>query len=162
MNSVASGTRVLIVAPDRALRARLTRVAARIAHVEGCSSFKSARQRLAASRYDLLVTDARLAEYSGIHLVYVAKLAHPTTRAVVYDRAGDLEIAASIHRAGAFFEVAPRLLVTLPAYVNAPLPTTDRRTPTMFDRRLLPRGGRRLGDRQVVKSAIAGVSAAHY
>jgi DNA-binding NtrC family response regulator len=162
MNSVASSTRVLIVGADRALRARLMRVVARIAHVEGCRSFKAARARLAASPYDLLVTDARLAEYSGIHLVYVAKLAHPATRAVVYDRDGDLEIAAVVHRAGAFFEVAPRLLVTLPSYVAAPLPAADRRKATIFDRRLLPRGGRRLGDRQVVRSAIASASPAHY
>jgi hypothetical protein len=162
MNSVASGTRILVVGPDRALRGRLMRLAARLAHVEGCRSFKSARARVAASPYDLLVTDARLAEYSGIHLVYVARLAHPTTRALVYDKDGDFEIAASVHRAGAFFEVAARLLLTLPSYLVAPLPATDRRMPTIFDRRLLPRGGRRLGDRQLVRSATTSASLAHY
>jgi hypothetical protein len=138
------------------------RVAARIAHVEGCRSFTSARARLGTSPYDLVVTDARLCEYSGIHLVYIAKLARPSIRAVVYDNDGDVEIATRVHRAGAFFEIAARLLVTLPSYVIAPLPVADRRIATVPDRRLLPRGGRRLGDRQVARSAITGGAPAHY
>jgi DNA-binding NtrC family response regulator len=162
MNSARFGTRIFIVGRDRALRARLMRVAARTAHADGCGSFKSARARLTASRYDLLVTDARLGAYSGIHLVYLAKLAHPSIRAVVYDKDGDLEIGASVHRSGAFFEVAPRLLLTLRSYIVAPLPATDRRMLTISDRRLLRRGGRRLGDRQVVRSATASAPLAHY
>jgi len=158
MRSVSSSIRVLIVGPDRTLRARLLRVAARNADVEGCRSFKAARTRLQTSPYDLLVTDARLFEYNGIHLVYLARLSHPPTRAIVYDKDGDLAIASSVHRAGAFFEVASRLLVTLPSYVTALLPPADRRTPAVFDRRMMPRGGRRLSDRQV--ASIPAV--AHY
>jgi DNA-binding NtrC family response regulator len=157
MNS-ASDRRVLIVGPDQALRARFTKVAARIAHVDGCRSFKSARARLEGTPYDLLVTDARLSEYNGIHLVYLANVVRASARAVVYDTAGDLGVAADVHRAGAFFEVAPRLLVTLPSYIAASLPPNDRRTPTIFDRRTLPRGGRRLWDRHM----LASPSLAHY
>jgi hypothetical protein len=38
------------------------------------------------------------------------------------------------------------------------LPANDRRTPTVLDRRLLPRGGRRLSDGQT----LAAAPVAHY
>ena len=158
MNSVAPARRVLIVGPDPTLRAGLMTVAARTAYVEGCRSFNSARARLHAKAYDLIVTNARLSEYNGINLVYLSKLVHASARAIVYDRDGDLGVAADVHQAGAFFEVAARLLVTLPSYITAPLPATDRRTPAAFDRRTLSRGGRRLWDRHMLESA----SLVHY
>jgi PleD family two-component response regulator len=151
MNSVAAVKRVLIVGPDRALPAGLMTLAARMAHVEGCDSFKAARAQLEGVFYDLVVTDARLSEYNGLHLVYLAQSAHTAAHAIVYDREGDLGVAADVRRAGAFFEVAARLLVTLPAYLAAPLPPTDRRSPAALDRRRLPRGGRRLWDRHLLE-----------
>ena len=75
MNSVTQARRVLIVGPDPSLRVGLMTVAARTAHVEGCRSFKSARALLDTTAYDLIVTDARLAEYNGVHLVYLSKSA---------------------------------------------------------------------------------------
>jgi DNA-binding NtrC family response regulator len=156
MNSVAPARRVLIVGPHQALRAGLMAVAARTAHVDGCRSFKSARVKLQGPPYDLIVTAARLLEYNGLHLVYLARFAHPSVRAVVYGGDEDLGVAADVHRAGAFFEVAPRLVVTLPAYIAAPLPPTDRRAPAPFDRRSLPRGGRRLWDRHLLERVSVG------
>jgi DNA-binding NtrC family response regulator len=153
MNPVASASRVLVVGSDHSLRSRLVAVAARTAHVDGCPSFRSARLQLETTPYDLIVTDARLSEYNGLHLVYLAKFAHASVRAIVYDREGDLGVAADVHHAGAFFESAPRLLVTLPSYIAAPLPQTDRRAPVSFDRRSLPRGGRRLWDRHLLGHA---------
>jgi DNA-binding NtrC family response regulator len=153
MNPVASASRVLVVGPDHSLRSRLVTVAARTAHVESCPTFKSARLRLETTPYDLIVTDARLSEYNGLHLVYLAKFAHASVRAIVYDREGDVGVAADVHQAGAFFESVPRLLVTLPSYIaaiTATLPQTDRRGPASFDRRSLPRGGRRLWDRHLL------------
>ena len=158
MNSVTHTRRVLIVGPDPSLRVGLMTVAARTSHVEGCRSFKSARALLDTTPYDLIVTDARLSEYNGVHLVYLSKSANPAARAIVYDMDGDFGVAADVHQAGAFFELAPRLLVTLPAYIAAPLPPADRRTPTAFDRRTLPRGGRRLWDRHMLERATL----AHY
>jgi DNA-binding NtrC family response regulator len=154
MNPVASASRVLVVGPDHSLRSRLVAVAARTAHVDGCPSFRSARLQLETTPYDLIVTDARLSEYNGLHLVYLAKFANASVRAVVYDREGDAGVAADVHHAGAFFESAPRLLVTLPSYIAAiaaTLPQADRRTPVAFDRRSLPRGGRRLWDRHLLE-----------
>lgn len=158
MNSGTAARRTLIVAPDQALLARLISIAARTAHAEGSRSFISARARLDEAAYDLLVTDARLSEYNGLHLVYLARFAQPSTRAIVFDSHGDSSVAADIQRAGAFFEAAERLLVTLPSYMAAPLPPTDRRTPLAFDRRTLPRGGRRIWDRHLSEHA----SSTHY
>ena len=150
MNPVASVSRVLVVGPDPSLRNRLATVAARTAHVDGCATFKAARLRLETTPCDLIVTDARLAEYNGLHLVYLAKFAHIAAHAIVYDREGDVGIAADVHQAGAFFEVVPRLLVTLPSYIAASLPPADRRSMMSFDRRAYPRGGRRLWDRHLL------------
>ena len=96
------------------------------------------------------MTDLRLAEYNGLHLVYLSKLAGTSAKAIVYDTEGALDLVAEVHRAGAFFEVPHRLLVTLPAYIASTLPAADRRTPTAFDRRTFPRGGRRLWDRHML------------
>jgi len=149
MNSDIAARRVLIVAPDQGLLARLMAVAARTAHAEGCRSFRSARSRLDKTAYDLLVTDARLAEYNGLHLVHLARFVHPTTRAIVFDSHGDSNVATDVQRAAAFFEAASHLVVALPSYIASPLPPTDRRTPVAFDRRTLPRGGRRIWDRHL-------------
>jgi hypothetical protein len=159
MNPVAPAPRVLVVGPDAALRTALVAVAARATpHVDSSRTFKSARAHLNAAQYDLIVTDARLSEFNGLHLVYLSKFARASARAIVYDKDGDLGVAADVRRAGAFFDLAPRLLITLPSYIVAPLPPADRRTPTNFDRRTLPRGGRRLWDRHLLES----VSQAQY
>ena len=151
MNPVASASRVLVVGPDHLLRNRLVTVAARTAHVDGCPTFKAARLLLETTACDLIVTDARLSEYNGLHLVYLAKFANATARAVVYDREGDTGIAPDVHQAGAFFESVPRLIVTLPSYIAASLPPSDRRSSASFDRRVYPRGGRRLWDRHLLE-----------
>jgi len=151
MNPVASASRVLVVGPDHSLRNRLVTVAARTAHAEGCPTFKAARVCIENTPYDLIVTDARLSEYNGLHLVYLAKFANVAARAIVYDREGDPGIAADVHHAGAFFEAVPRLIVTLPSYIAATLPAADRRSLLAFDRRAYPRGGRRLWDRHLLE-----------
>jgi DNA-binding NtrC family response regulator len=155
MNSVVAPRRVLVVGPDPALRSALIAIASRSAAVDGSRSFKSARAHLASTAYDLIVTDVRLAEYNGLHLVYLSKVAPTPAKAIVYDSHGALDLVSEVHRAGAFFEVPDRLLVTLPAYIAAPLPSADRRRPTAFDRRTFPRGGRRLWDRHMLASASA-------
>jgi len=154
MNPVASASRVLVVGPDHSLRDQLVSVAARTAHVESYPTFKAARVRIEATHYDLIVTDARLSEYNGLHLVYLAKFAHAEARAVVYDRENDFGVAADVHQAGAFFEAAPRLIVTLPSYIAATLPPADRRSPVFFDRRTYSRGGRRVWDRHLLEHPL--------
>jgi CheY-like chemotaxis protein len=143
-------TRLLVVDPDPTMRAALAAAVDRSGRVDACSSFQSARSRLDSNPYDFLVTAVRLTEYNGLHLVHLAKHARPATDAIVYDERVDLGFIAEVRRACAFFEPAHKIAVTLPAYLGASLPATDRRTPTLPDRRLLPRGGRRLWDRHRV------------
>ena len=142
-------TRLLLVDPDPVTRATLAAAAGPSIRVDACSSFQSARTRLASTAYDLLVTAARLREYNGLHLVYLAKHANESTRAIVYDERVDAGYASEVRRAGAFYELAHKLAVTLPAYVGAALPGADRRTPTLPDRRFQSRGGRRRWDGRV-------------
>jgi hypothetical protein len=81
-----------------------------------------------------------------VHLAYLAKRAQTGTHVVVYDERTDLGLAREIQSAGAFYDLAQRLMVTLPAYVGAPLPEADRRQPGSYDRRSSQRGGRRRWD----------------
>jgi DNA-binding NtrC family response regulator len=140
--------RVLIVEPDRALRAALAAAAGPFAFVDACDSFEAANARIREVPYDLVVTNVRLQAYNGLHLVYLAKLLHSSTPAIAYDEQVDLGLASEVRRACAFYELAHRLPIVLPRYIDAALPAEDRRDPSIFDRRTSPRGGRRLWDRR--------------
>ena len=157
---MAPRLRVLLVEPDPKLRGTLEAVASPFAQVDSCSSFPSARTHLKTAAYDLLVTALRLREYNGLHLVYLANVAGAVgasdrLRAIVYDEAPDPNVATEVQRAGAFYEIAPRIAVTLPAFLPANLPDVDRRAPAMFDRRQSVRGGRRLWDRNMLAAGAA-------
>ena len=135
---------ILLVDPDpdglRAVQAALPLVA----DVEACSEFRAARTRLLAQPPDLLVTNLRLQAYNGLHLVYLA--AGTRTRCIAYATYDDLVLAREVRAAGAFYERPLRLPLALPSYVNATLPSHDRRDLTGLNRRLIFRGGRRCTD----------------
>ena len=151
LDDLVRTTRLLLVDPDPVMRAVLADAVGPSARVDACSTFQSARSHLGSAVYDLVVTATRLEEYNGLHLVYLAKHAHSATRGIVYDARLDLGSAADVRRAGAFYEVAHRLPVTLPTYIGAPLPAVDRRMPAVPDRRRHPRGGRRRWDRHAFR-----------
>jgi hypothetical protein len=145
-SSAAPYKRVLLVEPDAAARSALIAAIGSIALVDPHTRFESARRRLTADAYDLLVTNIRLLEFNGLHLVYLMRLSGATARAIVHDHDADLGLALDAQIAGAFYERGERLPVTLPAYLHSALPPNDRRHPAMFDRRAYPRGGRRVWD----------------
>jgi hypothetical protein len=148
MAAFAHHNHILIVEPDSTWRALL---AARLpASVDVHDRFETARDCLDLVRYDLIVTNLRLGAHNGLHLVYVARLSWAATQAIVYDGAPDLGIARAVQQAGAMYELRHRLVITVPTYVNASLPATDRRTPLGSDRRVVLRGGRRRWDRHVL------------
>lgn len=151
--------RVLLVEPRTALRATLEAAASPYAQIDACPSFSAARGCLKTAAYNLLVTALRLSEYNGLHLVYLANVTRSGSplRAIVYDEEPDPSVAAEVQRAGAFYEIAPRIVVTLPAFVPANLPEADRRAPAMFDRRRSVRGGRRLWDRSVLAAGASSL-----
>lgn len=138
--------RVLLVTPTIALRAAIAESLAPHATVDACAGFDAARARLLAGRYDLLVTALRLREYNGLQLVYLANTFQLPTRTIVFDGDFDVHLAAQAQAAGAFFEHAERVAVAAPQYLGATLPARDRRDPVRFDRRVMPRGGRRAAD----------------
>jgi CheY-like chemotaxis protein len=138
--------RILLVEPQDELRTDLVATVESIATIYACSDFETARQQIAAHPPDLLVTDLRLRAYNGIHLALVVRRDGLSTRTIVYADPPDLGMAPWVHAANAFFELTSRLPVVLPAYATAVLPASDRRNPRTFDRRSVPRGGRRVFD----------------
>ena len=138
--------RLLLVEPNDVSRQILAAAAASIVEVESHRKFETARARLWSAPFDFLVTNVRLGAYNGLHLVYVSSHGHGTPRAIVYSDERDPGLAREVRRAGAFYEVATCLPVTLAAYVRGTLPDQDRRDPAITDRRNQVRGGRRCWD----------------
>src|SRR4051812_48628901 len=130
---------VLVVEPDAQIAARLRRSVRRVSHVDSQRRFDAAKRRLAAAPFDFLVTNVRLADFNGLHLVYLAStLSHPV-RCIVYTERRDPWLAREVQRAGAFYEALDCLPVTLTAYFTHTLPGTDRRDGGRLDRRTPPR-----------------------
>jgi len=142
---------MLLVEPSRLLQREVAAATASRAAVDIVGSFADARTYLEAVPYDLVVTNLRLGAYNGIHIAYVIGLSESSTRVIVHAGDSDAASARDIQRAGALYERTERLVVALPAYLGAALPTRDRRDPIRFDRRRLPRGGRRAWDRAMAR-----------
>jgi hypothetical protein len=134
---------ILLVDPHLTSSGEAHNVLRLLADVHVCREFSAARDRLLNRPPDLLVTNVRLQEYNGLHLVHLAK---PHTRCIVYSPHEDLVLAREVQAAGAFYERAMRLSRALPGYVQAELPVHDRRDIGLLDRRRFPRGGRRSSD----------------
>ena len=111
--------------------------------------FESARRHLGTALFDFVVTNLRLGAFNGLHLAYAVKALAPT-RSIVYTELREPALAQDVRRAGAFYEVADRLPVTLAAYLGGNLPPADRRDPAVPDRRAPFRGGRRSWDRRLL------------
>ena len=110
------------------------------AQVEGCEEFRAARARLLSNPPDLLVTNLRLQDYNGLHLVILSPSA---TRCIVYALEDDLVLAREAQGAGAFYERQRRLPFAISSYLHTILPPRDRRDLRVLDRRRSFRGGRR-------------------
>jgi DNA-binding NtrC family response regulator len=137
---------ILLVDPDAEALHLIHRALQTIADVEACTDFSTARTRLLDNQPDLLITNLRLREYNGLHLVYLASATGLKTRSIVYVDHEDPLMARETQAAGAFFESRQRLPYALPSYVRGELPARDRRDPATFDRRRVFRAGRRAAD----------------
>jgi DNA-binding response OmpR family regulator len=138
--------RVLLVEPDGTLRARLRECARPFAQVDGDTGFRRARTRLLSQAYDWLVTNVRLGEYNGLHLMHLAATAGLRARILIYADRPDVALAREAHRAGAFFVTREAVPRALRACLEGLLPNHDRRNAEGRDRRLDLRGGRRCTD----------------
>jgi len=71
-------------------------------NVTGAANGHEARQRLAADRFDIVITDLRLPDCSGIDLLKLIKSYHPGTEVVLITGHASAETAVSAMKEGAF------------------------------------------------------------
>jgi DNA-binding NtrC family response regulator len=141
--------RVLLAEPDQRLRHELAVACGDLALTTACPDFQSARAHLIGAAPDVLITNLRLADYNGLHLVLLAKAARPTTRCIVHSDRPDVYLVREAQAAGAFFERTERLGHAITGYFRDRLPAADRRSADRYDRRGAFRGGRRAADQSV-------------
>jgi len=137
---------LLLVEPDSVVGQHLQSSCEGIAETTLCRDFLSARSRLLTAAPDILVTNLRLGEYNGLHLVLLATVEGSVTRSVVYSDRPDPYLIREAQSIGAFFERTERLSHSLTGYLYSVLPQRDRRDADRFDRRSAKRGGRRGAD----------------
>jgi DNA-binding NtrC family response regulator len=142
--------RVLLAEPSSAFSESIAREYAEHAQVVGCRDFRGARARLLEAAPDVLVTNLRLADYNGLHLVLLMKATDARATCIVHTDRPDLLLVREAQSSGAFFERTERLPAALRSYLRASLPVRDRRNPETCDRRLAFRGGRRAADQAIV------------
>ena len=147
--------RVLLVEPDPVITDDVLQAARAIASVEHQAGFAEARPRLIDAAFEFLITNLRLGEFNGLHLVHLAAGLEQPPRCIVYTDTHNILLGQEVQRAGAFYEVASTLPVTLSAYISGNLPTADRRDLTRLDRRAQFRGGRRCWDEHVMHAGGA-------
>lgn len=138
--------RVLLVETDGGVRRALAAALSSNAIVEAHARFEGARGRLEAFAPDLVVANLRLGAFNGLHLAYLIRRERFAARVLVFAEQPHRGIQRDVQQSGAFFEQTARLPVVLQSYLRAELPACDRRDPGRFDRRTLPRGGRRAWD----------------
>jgi hypothetical protein len=144
---------LLVIEPNDIARRRLQLAVSPVADVELHRQFETARARLPFGSFQFLISNIRLGAYNGLHLAYVAAGSPSPPRVIVYSDLRDPGLAREVQRAGAFYEVAECLPVTLLAYLKGSLPDQDRRSPDTADRRGDLRGGRRCWDLHLVNQA---------
>jgi two-component system, NtrC family, response regulator AtoC len=71
-------------------------------NMTGAASGHEARQRLAADKFDIVITDLRLPDCSGIDLLKLIKSYHPSTEVVLITGHASAETAVSAMKEGAF------------------------------------------------------------
>ena len=146
---VLGDARLLLVEPDDAARRTLETAASRLVEVECHRAFETARASLRNTPFAFVVTNLRLDAFNGLNLVYLSSSGPQTPRAIVYSKERDPWAAQESHRAGAFYEIAACLPVTISAFLTATLPPHDRRNPIHADRRQQFRSGRRCWDKHL-------------
>jgi DNA-binding NtrC family response regulator len=139
--------RALLVDSDAARLELLHGEISPAVQVVPCSSFQTARNQLLTQPPEFLISHVQLGAYNGLHLVYIAVGLGLDIRCLLHDDPIDIHLAFEAKMVGAFYEVTSRLLYSLHAYLQAPLPDRDRRDVRGADRRILFRGGRRSSDR---------------
>jgi two-component system, NtrC family, response regulator HydG len=94
--------RILVVDDEAGLRDSLRRALSRQGHsVDEASAVDEALRKLDATAFDLLLTDIRLKDRSGLEIVTFARQKRPDTRIVVMTAFGSVNVAVDAMRVGA-------------------------------------------------------------
>jgi two-component system, response regulator RegA len=93
--------------------------------VLACATFGEARAQLATRRVAALLTDIRLAEFNGLHLVQLAVTLHPRARLVVFSGHSDDVLQAEAHGVGALWLLKPLDLEALRQHLAHLRPVAD-------------------------------------
>ena len=144
--SVEKTPSVLIVEPDAFISRRLREACGPLARVTTCPDFPSGRERLMVDQPNFLVTNLRLNEYNGLHLLFLTQAEEQTTRCIIHTSRPDFSLVVEAQKLGALFEWTERLPYALHQYLQTRWPEADRRTALRIDRRRMFRGGRRAPD----------------
>lgn len=87
-------------------------------HVTGAATYDAAKRLLAASPFDLLVSDVRLRSFNGLHLVMQTRADHPDTAVIIITGYDDPLIDLEAHRYHAELVRKPIKPVEFLALVN--------------------------------------------
>jgi len=140
---------LLLAEPDPALSREILAACGDLIEMTACRDFPSARAQLVRDPPRILITNLRLADYNGLHLVFLGRAARPSMRCIVHTDRPDVYLLQEAQAHGAFVERSDRLPRTIAAYVRGALPFRDRRTVEHYDRRTVSRGGRRSADDRI-------------
>ena len=153
--SIENTPSVLIVEPDAFISRRLKEACGPLVRVTTCPDFPSGRERLMVDQPTFLVSNLRLNEYNGLHLLFLTHAEERTTRCIIHTSRPDFSLVGEAQKLGAVFEWTERLPYALHQYLQAPWPENDRRSALRIDRRRIFRGGRRAPDVAQLFSPIA-------
>lgn len=93
---------ILLIDDEEGSRQALTLLLKGSYEVAGVASGHEARQKLAAERFDVVITDLRLPDCSGIDLLKQVKSYHPATEVILITGHASAETAVSAMKEGAF------------------------------------------------------------
>lgn len=138
------GQRLLVIEDEESMRHALTRVLSRAGYaVDAAPTGGEGVARLRAGGYDLVLTDVRLPDMSGLDVVAVVTETSPKTPVVVMTAFGTVETALVAMKRGARDFVTkpfdmPVLLETLARALAAPATPDEARLRLEVERRFAP------------------------
>ncbi len=97
-----ASVRVLVVEDRPNMLRLLTRILKRKYDVVACGDSVRARAHLEAEEFDLLLTDVRMPNLSGMDLLRIAKQAHPHTEVILLTAYGDIPQSVEAMKEGAY------------------------------------------------------------
>jgi two-component system response regulator HydG len=99
----------------------------------GTDSFETARKLLHERWYDVLVTEIKLAEYNGLHLVFHGRFLNSVGATIVLTATPDMVSETEARRLGAYYIVKPVEADSLTAFVGTVLQGVQQERPAQVD-----------------------------